>query len=154
ATPELVGSARRRYDVKGSLHLYGLCSVPVVAESGYGGVVTYLVDRDARLWTVAELMPGGAERAAVSGEATVALGEASLSHRALGRAGRGVPGATASDVGALGAGKAVKAVRADGVAWTEQPLASLWAQPLGEQVRRAFAALALPQTDRPAGGDL
>ena len=58
-TSETVGTARRRYDVHGSLRLYGLCSVPVVAASGYGGVVTYLVDRDRRLWTVADLMPGG-----------------------------------------------------------------------------------------------
>jgi hypothetical protein len=154
ATPELVGTARRRYDVRGSLRLYGLCSVPVVAESGYGGVVTYLVDRDCHMWTVADLMPGGEERAAVSGEAPVALGEASLSHRALGRAGLVVSGATASDVGALGAGKAVKAVRAHGVAWTEEPLARLWSAPLEEQVPRAFAALAVPVTDRVAGADL
>jgi hypothetical protein len=154
ASPELVGTARRRYDVRGSLRLYGLCSVPVVAESGYGGVVTYLVDRDGHMWTVANLMPGGQERAAVSGEAPVALGEASLSHRALGRAGLVVSGATASDVGALGAGKAVKAVRADGVAWTGEPLASLWSAPLEEQVPRAFAALAMPVTDRVAGADL
>src|SRR5262249_54482931 len=130
------------------------CSVPVVAESGYGGVLTYLVDRDCQLWTVADLMPGGPERAAATGDATVALGEASLSHRQLGRAGLVVSGATASDVGALGAGKAVKAVRAQGAGWTEQPLAKLWAAPLAEQVARAFAALALPVTDRAAGSDL
>ncbi|TML33191.1 MAG: hypothetical protein E6G35_00755 [Actinobacteria bacterium] len=79
--PGLVGTARRRYDLHGSLRLYGLCTVPVVAETGYAGVVTYLVDRDARLWTVADLMPGGEERALAAAEATVALGEAALSPR-------------------------------------------------------------------------
>ena len=152
--PGLVGTARRRYDLHGSLRLYGLCTVPVVAETGYAGVVTYLVDRDARLWTVADLMPGGEERALAAAEATVALGEAALSHRALGRAGLVVSGATASDIGGLGAGKAVRAVRATGAGWTEEPLSRLWEEPIADQVRRAFAALALPVTDRPAGADL
>ncbi|HET8661807.1 MAG TPA: hypothetical protein VFM55_22780 [Micromonosporaceae bacterium] len=150
----LVGTARRRYDVHGSLRLYGLCSVPVVTGSGYGGVVTYLADRDCRVWMVSDLMPGGQERAAVAGEAPVALGEASLTHRALGRGGLVVSGATASDTRALGAGREVKAVRARGVPWDEEPLAGLWATPLDEQVARAFAALALPVQDRAAGDDL
>lgn len=103
---------------------------------------------------VTDLMPGGEERAAVAGEAPVALGEASLTHRALGRGGLVVSGATASDTRALGAGREVKAVRAGGVAWTEEPSAGLWATPLDEQVARAFAALALPVQDRAAGDDL
>jgi hypothetical protein len=152
--PALVGTARRRYDLHGSLRLYGLCTVPIVAETGYAGVVTYLVDRDCRMWTVTDLMPGGEERVAASAEATVALGEAALSHRALGRAGLVVSGATASDVGGLGAGAAVRAVRASGTGWTGEPLARLWDEPLTAQVPRAFRALALPVTDRAAGADL
>jgi hypothetical protein len=54
----------------------------------------------------------------------------------------------------LGAGKSVKAARASGVAWTAEPLAGLWIQPLAEQIGRAFAALALPVVDRPVGADL
>jgi len=150
----LLGTARRRYDVRGSLRLFGLCSVPVVAESGYGGVVTYVVDRDARVWMVSDLMPGGEQRAAASAQAAVALGEAASTHSELARGGLVVSGATASDTGALGAGKAVRAVAAPGCAWTEEPLARLWATPLDAQVTRAFAALAEPVTDRPAGGDL
>ncbi len=150
----LLGTARRRYDVHGSLRLFGLCSVPVVAESGYGGVVTYVVDRDARLWMVTDLMPGGEQRAAASAQATVALGEAALTHSGLARGGLVVSGATASDTGALGAGKAVRAVAAAGCDWTAEPLAQLWATPLDTQVTRAFAALAEPVTDRQAGGDL
>lgn len=154
ADPTFVGTARRRYDVQGSLRLYGLCTVPVVAETGYAGVVTYLVDRDGRMWTVTDLMPGGPERVPVAANGPVALGEAALSHRELGRAGLVVSGATASDTGTLGAGAAVRAVRAAGAAWTDEPLAALWGEPLATQVPRAFRALALPATDRPAGTDL
>ncbi|MEV4727383.1 hypothetical protein [Micromonospora humida] len=150
----LLGTARRTYDPQAGLRLYGLCTVPVVADSGYAGVVTYLADRTGRLWTVADLAPGDVGRAAGAGDATVAVGESGLSHRQLTRAGLVVSGGTASESGQLGAGKAVRAARAAGVGWADEPLAGLWAQPLPEQVRRAFGAVALPLPERPAGADL
>jgi hypothetical protein len=150
----LLGTARRAYELQGSLRLHGLCSTAVLADSGYAGVVTYVADRDGGLWMIADLMPGDARRAAKAGNATVALGETALSHRALTRAGLVVSGATASATRQLGAGKSVRAVTAGGCGWHEEPLARLWAAPLGEQVHRAFEALALPVTDRRAGDDL
>ncbi|MET7424867.1 hypothetical protein [Dactylosporangium sp. NPDC005555] len=150
----LLGAARRSYQLQGSLRLHGLCTTAVLADSGYAGVVTYVVDRDGGLWMIADLMPGDAKRAAKAGNATVALGETALSHRALTRAGLVVSGATASATRQLGAGKSVRAVTARGCGWDEEPLAGLWAVPLGEQVHRAFEALALPVTDRRAGDDL
>ncbi|GAA1417602.1 hypothetical protein [Catellatospora coxensis] len=151
---DLLGVARRGYDPQAGLRLYGLCTVPVVAESGYAGTVTYVADRDGRLWTVTDVAPGGADRAARSGDTVVALGEAGLSHRQLTRAGMIVSGGTASASGRLGAGRSVRAVRATGAAWTEPPLRALWEQPLDEQVSRAFGALAEPVGDRVAGSDL
>ncbi|WP_412539532.1 hypothetical protein R8Z50_27310 [Longispora sp. K20-0274] len=154
AAPDLLGTARRAYDPRGSLRLYGLCTVPVVADSGHAGVITYLVDRDGTLWAVADIYPGGVGRVAGSAEATVAVGEAAISHRALGRAGLILSGATATDTGQLGAGRAVRAVRAGGVAWTGDPVARLWAEPLGAQVHRAFEALAAGVQAHPVGDDL
>ncbi|MET7400492.1 hypothetical protein ABZS66_44150 [Dactylosporangium sp. NPDC005572] len=150
----LLGTARRTYELQGSLRLHGLCTTAVVAGTGYAGVVTYVVDRDGGLWMIADLYPGTARRAATAGNATVKLGETALSHRGLTRAGLVVSGATASASRQLGAGKSVRAVTASGVSWHEAPLAGLWAQPAAEQVHRAFAALAQPVTDRPAGADL
>ncbi|OWV00921.1 hypothetical protein B5D80_27240 [Micromonospora wenchangensis] len=150
----LLGTARRAYDPQAGLRLYGLCTAPVVADSGYAGVVTYLADRDCRLWMVADLAPGDVGRAAGAGDATVAVGESGLSHRQLTRAGLVVSGGTASESGQLGAGRAVRAARAAGVGWADEPLAGLWAQPLPDQVRRAFGAVALPLPERPAGADL
>ncbi|MEU1888887.1 hypothetical protein ABZ491_25780 [Micromonospora rifamycinica] len=150
----LLGVARRAYDPQAGLRLYGLCTVPVVTDSGYAGVVTYLADRTGRLWTVADLAPGDAGRAVGAGDATVAVGESGLSHRQLTRAGLVVSGGTASESGQLGAGRAVRAVRATGAGWADEPLAGLWTQPLPEQVRRAFDAVTLPVPERPAGADL
>ncbi|GGM21620.1 hypothetical protein ACFFX1_00685 [Dactylosporangium sucinum] len=150
----LLGTARRTYELQGSLRLYGLCTTAVVAGTGYAGVVTYVVDRDGGLWMIADLYPGTARRAATAGNATVKLGETALSHRALTRAGLVVSGATAAASRQLGAGRSVRAVTASGVSWHEEPLAGLWAQPAAEQVHRAFAALGQPVTDRPAGADL
>ncbi|WP_329009197.1 hypothetical protein OG271_24265 [Micromonospora rifamycinica] len=150
----LLGVARRAYDPQAGLRLYGLCTVPVVTDSGYAGVVTYLADRTGRLWTVADLAPGDVGRAVGAGDATVAVGESGLSHRQLTRAGLVVSGGTASDSGQLGAGRAVRAVRAAGAGWADEPLAALWTQPLPDQVRRAFDAVTLPVPERPAGADL
>ncbi|MGY0235244.1 hypothetical protein [Longispora urticae] len=154
APPELLGTARRAYDPRGSLRLYGLCTVPVVAGSGYAGVLTYLVDRDGTLWAVADIYPGGVGRVAGSAESTVSVGEAAISYRALGRAGLILSGATATDTGQLGAGRSVRAVRAGGGAWDDVPAARLWEQPLGAQVHRAFEALAAGVQAHPVGDDL
>ncbi|MEV8512218.1 hypothetical protein [Dactylosporangium sp. NPDC051484] len=150
----LLGSARRQYHLEGSLRLYGLCTTAVLAGTGHAGVVTYAADRRGRLWMIADVMPGDARRAARAGDATIAMGETALTHRRLTRAGLVVSGATAAGTGQLGAGRGVRAVTASGAAWHEEPLAGLWAEPVAAQVHRAFEALAVPVTDRPAGADL
>ncbi|HEY2594420.1 MAG TPA: hypothetical protein VGK33_11010, partial [Chloroflexota bacterium] len=58
----------------------------------------------------------------------------------LGREGLELQDATASADGRLGAGRGVGAVEAAGVAWTEEPLASLWREPLDAQLDRAWSA--------------
>ncbi|GAA2365182.1 hypothetical protein [Dactylosporangium salmoneum] len=150
----LVGTARRQYHLAGSLRLFGLCTTAVLAGTGHAGVVTYAADRQGRLWMVADIMPGDARRAARAGGATLAMGETALTHRGLTRAGLVVTGATATGGRQLGAGKGVRAVTAAGAGWHEEPLAGLWAEPVAEQVHRAFEALAVPVNDRPAGADL
>ncbi|GAA3300389.1 hypothetical protein GCM10020218_092040 [Dactylosporangium vinaceum] len=149
-----LGTARRQYTVAGSLRLYGLCTTAVLAETGHAGVVTYAVDRRGTIWMVADVMPGDARRAARGGDATVAMGETALTHRKLTRAGLVVSGATAAGTRQLGAGKGVRAVTASGAGWDAEPLAQLWDEPVGEQVHRAFAALAVPVPARTAGADL
>jgi hypothetical protein len=148
------GTARREYHPVGSLRLYGLCTEPVVATTGHGGVVTHLVDADGALWTIPAIMPGGAERVSIAANGPVAVGESGLTHRTLGRAGLLLSGGTASPDHRLGAGQKVRAAKASGAAWTEEPVSRLWDEPLTDQVARAFAARAIPEADRPAGGDL
>ncbi|WP_033440465.1 hypothetical protein [Saccharothrix sp. NRRL B-16314] len=151
---ELRGTARREYRPIGSLRLYGLCTEVVVSGSGYSGVVTHLVDGTGVLWTVPAIMPGGVERIAAAASGPVAIGESGLSQRELGRGGLLLSGGTASPDHRLGAGKNVRAVAASAAAWTEPPLDGLWAQPLPEQVERAFRAGTRPEGNRPAGADL
>ncbi len=150
----LRGTARREYRPVGSLRLYGLCTEAVVATTGHGGVVTHLVDEDGALWTVPAIMPGGAERVPIAANGPVAVGESGLTHRTLGRSGLLLSGGTASPDHRLGAGQKVRAVAAKGAAWHEPPAARLWEEPLPDQVARAFAAQALPESHRPAGADL
>ncbi|MFJ2577544.1 hypothetical protein [Kitasatospora aureofaciens] len=155
---ELRGTARQAYGEAGGLRLYGLFAEPVLTAT-HAGVLSWAVDADGRLSTVSEVLPHGdpaaaAPQAVGAGNRAVRLGDASLSHREFTRAGLAVQGATRSASGRLGAGAAVRAVRATGTAWTAEPAAALWAEPVAAQVARALAAEALPYETRPAGSDL
>ncbi|MER7581351.1 hypothetical protein [Kitasatospora sp. NPDC097691] len=155
---ELRGTARQAYREEGGLRLYGLFAEPVLTAT-HAGAVSWAVDADGRLSTLAEVMPhddaaAAAPQAVGAGNRTVRLGDAALSHREFSRAGLVVQGATRSASGRLGAGAAVRAVRASGAAWAAEPAARLWSEPAAAQVARALAAQDLPYDSRPAGSDL
>ncbi|MBT0772161.1 hypothetical protein KIH74_24670 [Kineosporia sp. J2-2] len=116
------GTARTVYAPVGGLRLAGLCLEPVISSAGYAGAVVWLTDAEGRLWSVSDVKPGGPERVPSSAASPVAIGETGLSHRNLSRAGLIMASATANPDGRLGAGQAVRAVRAAGVAWTEPQL--------------------------------
>ncbi|MEU3462598.1 hypothetical protein ABZ721_21990 [Streptomyces sp. NPDC006733] len=150
----LRGTARQAYVPDGSLRLYGLFTEPLITAGGYAGAVTWTAAADGRLYTVSDVAPGGPGRATAAAGRTVRLGDTALSHRELSHAGLALSGATVSPTGRLGAGAGVKAVRAAGAAWTEEPLGALWAVPAAEQVARALRARAPGADTPPAGADL
>ncbi|KIQ66475.1 hypothetical protein TR51_02445 [Kitasatospora griseola] len=158
-TPRQVrAAARQTYREVGSLRLYGLFAEPVVSAT-HAGVTVWVVDGDGQLATVSDVTPHAdpTEAAQLAGAAAgrpVRLGDATLSHRDLARAGLAVQGATRTDSGRLGAGAKVRAVRAAGAGWDEEPVARLWAEPVPAQVERALAAGRIPHEQRPAGSDL
>ncbi|WP_265293066.1 hypothetical protein [Streptomyces sp. SHP 1-2] len=137
---ELRGAARQPYTPDGSLRLYGLFSEPVLTTSGYAGAATWTADARGRLCTVSDVAPGGAGRATGAADRAVRIGDTTLTHRELSRAGLAVSGATVSPTGRLGAGAGVRAVRASGAGWHEEPLDRLWAVPVAEQVSRALTS--------------
>ncbi|TDQ43588.1 hypothetical protein [Actinorugispora endophytica] len=147
ATLADVGIGRRAYTEVGSLRLYGLGSESVVTGSGYAGVVTHAVsfaDGAPRMWRVGDVAPGGAERAAAVYGGSVNFGGLALSHRDLTRSGLVAQRVSASADGRLSGGAATTAAAATGCAWTDEPLAALWARPFDAQVDAALAALAAP----------
>ncbi|MFF8195565.1 hypothetical protein ACF05L_32925 [Streptomyces bobili] len=135
---ELRGTARQPYRPDGSLRLYGLFSEPVLTATGYAGAVTWTADAEGRLYTVSDVAPGGPGRATGAADRAVRIGDTSLTHRELARAGLAVSGATVSPTGRLGAGAGVRAVRASGAAWRAEPLDRLWDVPVADQVARAL----------------
>jgi hypothetical protein len=162
--PELTalrGTVRQPYTPDGSLRLYGLFSEPVLTASGYAGAVTWTADAEGRLHTVSDVAPGGPGRAVGAADRTVRIGDTALTHRELSRAGLAVSGATVSPTGRLGAGAGVRAVRASGAGWQDEPLGRLWAVPVADQVARALAGghdllfleVTLTGTVREAAGD-
>ncbi|WP_338320557.1 hypothetical protein, partial [Streptomyces lonarensis] len=145
---ELRGTARRSYTPEGSLRLHGLFSEAILTPGGYAGAVTWTVDASGRRYTVSDVAPGGAARAAGAGDRTVRMGDTAFTHRELSRAGLAVSGATLSSSGRLGAGAGVRAVRAAGSPWTDGPPAALWEEPLSGQVARALASRDSPTPNR------
>ncbi|MEU3279995.1 hypothetical protein [Streptomyces antibioticus] len=143
--PDLVGTARRAYRPGGGLRVHGVCREPVIAATGYGGVVTHLVSEDGRWFSVADVRPGGPARARGAATASVALGSGTLDHARLSRGGLLISGATLSPDGRLGSGKGVRATPVPGLSWTSGPLAALFARPLSEAVAARLAG--------PAGRD-
>jgi hypothetical protein len=155
ATPELVGRARRDYEAIGNLRLRGVFTEAIVARTGYAGAVTYLADERGALYTRADVMPGDVGRAAGAYDAAAGIGDAVLPHRALCRAGLFVSDATASADGRLGAGKAVRAARAQEPSqWTDPGIAARWQRSLDDQLAAIAAADAAVDGARPAGWDL
>ncbi|WP_030864957.1 hypothetical protein [Streptomyces sp. NRRL S-37] len=158
---ELRGTVRQPYRPDGSLRLYGLFSEPVLTATGYAGAVTWTADADGRLYTVSDVAPGGPSRATGAADRAVRIGDTTLTHRELSRAGLAVSGATVSPTGRLGAGAGVRAVRASGADWRAEPLDRLWAVPAPEQVTRAldggqdllFLEVTLEGTVRETTGD-
>ncbi|UUU19973.1 SWIM zinc finger family protein [Streptomyces sp. DSM 40750] len=143
--PALVGTARRAYRPGGSLRVHGVCREPVIAATGYGGVVTHLVSDDGRWFSVADVKPGGPARARGAATATVALGSGTLDHAQLARGGLLISGATLSPDGRLGSGKGVRATPLAGLSWTSGPLAALFTRPLAEAVAERLTGI--PGTD-------
>ncbi|MFJ8039053.1 hypothetical protein ACIRBX_00900 [Kitasatospora sp. NPDC096147] len=126
----LIGTARRAYQAGGALRVHGVFREPVLTATGYGGVVTHLVDQDGAWYSVADVRPGGPGRARGAATAPVAIGAAAMDHRGLSHGGLLISGATVSADGRLGSGKGVRANAVPGLPWTAGPLASLFTRPL------------------------
>ncbi|MFD5768742.1 hypothetical protein ACFWIN_23380 [Streptomyces sp. NPDC127049] len=150
AGPGTTGPARRAYEQGGSLRVYGLCREPVLSATGYGGVTTHLLTPEGALHTLSDVRPGGLSRARGAGTASVALGGAVLDHAGLARGGLLIAGATVSSDGRLGAGRGVRATPLRGAAWSEEPVAALFARPVREAVASALDAAELPDEAGPA----
>ena len=146
-----VGAARRDYtDHKGGRFL-GICAERISTGSGYAGVVTYLVDADRRIWTVADVRPGGPERIqhAYTGTSTALPSPFELS-----RSGAFATGLKMSADGRLGRADSAEVARVSLTSWSDEQLDPLWTEPLGEQLDRVVPVLSDDPADRRAGDDL
>ncbi|MET7669249.1 hypothetical protein [Micromonospora luteifusca] len=148
------GANRRGYSPVGDLLLYGLCAEPLRTTTGHVGAVSYLTDGNATVWSLAQARPGDGDAARNAAHASVDLGDTTISHRELGRAGILAVNAHASADRRLSHGRAVQAVRTSGRSWHEEPAAALWRQPIPEQAARWLKTLDLAPHERPAGHDL
>ncbi|MEV0776090.1 hypothetical protein ACIBLA_11145 [Streptomyces sp. NPDC050433] len=138
--PVLIGTARRGYRPGGTLRVYGVCREPVISATGYGGVVTHLVDDDQNWYSVADVKPGGSARARGAATAPVTVGATALDHAQLSRSGLLITGATISPDHRLGSGKGVRSTPIAGLPWSSGPTAALFAHRPAETVSERLAA--------------
>ncbi|MFI6901495.1 hypothetical protein ACIBKY_09545 [Nonomuraea sp. NPDC050394] len=125
---------RRRYEPLPPLILQGLFSEPVVTASGYAGVVTWLADEAGRLYSVADVAPGGVERVGAAYRAAVRFGGLALSPERLGRSRVFAQNAAAGPDGRLSSTKETKAAIHGDCAWT----GPLWTEPPAGQLAGAL----------------
>lgn len=151
ASREVVGTARRTYEPAGGLRLFGIFTEPIIARSGYAGCVTFLIDRDLRIWALSDVLPADPERALEAYASGAALGDVALSHREAGRAGVHIGDARVSRDGRLGRGQQVRAVAAAGVRWDEPPIDDLFKVPLDGQLARIWSSREAAEPDRRQG---
>ncbi len=109
STNDETGSGRRQYAEGGGMRLLALGCEPVVATSGFAGVVTYLVDADQNTFLLSEVMPGGVSQVRAKYATAVRVGDTTITHESLSRRGLVLSGATVAADGRLGAGQGVKA---------------------------------------------
>ncbi|MFF0348984.1 hypothetical protein ACFYP0_14915 [Micromonospora arida] len=148
------GTSRRGYGPVGDLHLRGLCTEPLRTTTGHVGAISYLTDGDSTIWSLAQARPGDGDTARSAAQASVNLGDVTISHRELDRAGIIVINAHASVDRRLSHGRTVQAVRTTGRTWHEEPADALWRQPIPEQAARWLNAFEVAQHERPTGHDL
>jgi hypothetical protein len=105
----LLKSGTRSFSAQGGLRLTALACEPVIAASGYAGVVTHLIDASGSPRHLAQVMPGGPQDVKTSYQTAIRIGDTTITHDRLSRAGLIVSGATVAPDGRLGAGAGVKA---------------------------------------------
>ncbi|CAM3134642.1 hypothetical protein [Stackebrandtia soli] len=152
ASADDLGVGRRDYQPIPTTSLTGLCTTPILSDTGYGGAVTYLVGSAGRIVSVASVLPDADPFALY--RAPVTLGNLSTKHDALGRSSLFVQGATATTTGRVGGGSGASATATGPATWDDDAVAALWKTPLSTQLDRAFAALTVPPTQRHEGADL
>ena len=121
-----VGTARRAYASVGELVLHALFTEPIIARSGYAGVVTTFADGDGRLYSLGDVQPGSPMMAVYAYDGVPRLAGLRVSHRRLSRQRMRVHNATASEDLRLGAGAAVVAETTGPSPWNEGPAGALF----------------------------
>lgn len=154
ATPEQIGTARRAYEEAGNLKLSGIWTEPILTRTGYAGVVTYLVDRHQKIYSLASISLGDETSSPQAYGASPGLGDLAVPHRDLSRVGVFIEGATISPEGRLGTGSATRAVKAGQLSWSDPTVRALWDVPLRLQLERAFQTFSTSREMASVGSDV
>ncbi|HJE10889.1 MAG TPA: SWIM zinc finger family protein [Corynebacterium glutamicum] len=121
---EAIGQTRRSYsnlDGKGTGIFVPLMAEPVVAASGFAGVVVTFADTQGELFQLAHTPPGEAKDVASAWEGRAALGDLHCSYSQLAKHKLLLSGGRTSADGRIGRGKGVRAALGEAVGITDLP---------------------------------
>lgn len=121
---EAIGQTRRSYsnlDGKGTGIFVPLMAEPVVAASGFAGVVVTFADTQGELFQLTHTPPGEAKDVASAWEGRAALGDLHCSYSQLARHKLLLSGGRTSADGRIGRGKGVRAALGEAVGITDLP---------------------------------
>ena len=148
------GVGRRRYATRAFLKVHGLFCEPLATRSGYAGVVSYFLDEDGVVYSVANVRPGDEERILSSYRGGLEAGGITASHRDASRGVLLMQHGSTSDDGRIGGGQKAKGVLQSARGWSEEAVLRRFQEPLDSQIARVFAQSQLSDEERRAGWDL
>ena len=147
---EQIGVARRKYLPIEGRKLAGLLTEPVLTNSGYSGVVTYLIDEAGEISSLNNIRPGTGTRIPAAWKTGVEMGNLSITHQELNRRSLLIQTGTRSADGRLGSGKKVKAVSTTSAGWNETAIQNAFQIPWKSQIERIFQWSSQDALARPA----
>ncbi|MEM7316779.1 MAG: hypothetical protein AAF497_26905, partial [Planctomycetota bacterium] len=149
-----VGTARRKYEpYPQAMRLDGVFAEPILTDSGYAGMVVYLISDSGDWFTVSDVRLGGAERLQNVWKGGIAIGKQTVPAAELIGCRMLIRGGASAD-GRLGLGQKSEMALSHREDLKSESVSKWLDTDFATQMNRVFANQQIPDLARPANWDL